>query len=301
MPEVDAWRAMLDEVDAGRPCALLAVVASRGSSPGRRGALMAVGRDGELAGTIGGGQAQAGLVQAVTDRLRAGELVAHTVVLEHREDAEGSSGMICGGSQTVVVSPLGAQQRADLATVVDALEAGLRVDWGVGPQGWRAAPVAGEDWFHRLESGPSHWVYVIGAGHVGQALSGLLVGLDFRVVLIDERAGLLESGVGSGHERITTPYEELASIVKPGPDHFAAIMTHSHQRDAAALLALRGVELGYLGLLGSRAKVHRLVADRPMPSWFHAPMGIPIGSTNPAEIAVSIAAEMVAVRNGASS
>jgi len=291
MPEVDVWRALVDEVDAGRPCALLAVVDSRGSSPGRRGALMAVGSDGELAGTIGGGVAQAALVETVVGRLRAGDLVAHTVVMEHREGAEEASGMICGGSQTVVVSPIGASQREELATRVDRLDSGQRVQWSIRTG---TDPV-------EMHSGPSHCAHVVGVGHVGQALSELLVGLDFRVVLIDERPGLLQTGVGSGHERITAPYEELASIVEPGPEQFAAIMTHSHERDAAALLALRDVDLGYLGLLGSRAKVHRLVADRPLPGRFHAPMGIAIGSANPAEIAVSIAAEMVAVRNGASS
>ena len=74
-------------------------------------------------------------------------------------------------------------------------------------------------------------------------------------------------------------------------------MTHSHERDAVALAALEPLELGYLGLLGSRAKVRRIVGDREMPAWFHAPMGVPIGSATPAEIAVSIAAEMVAVRS----
>jgi xanthine dehydrogenase accessory factor len=65
-----------------------------------------------------------------------------------------------------------------------------------------------------------------------------------------------------------------------------------------ALSALERLDLGYLGLLGSRAKVRRIVGERAMPAWFHAPMGLPIGSTTPTEIAVSIAAQMVAVRSG---
>ncbi len=140
-------------------------------------------------------------------------------------------------------------------------------------------------------------MHVIGAGHVGSALGGLLVGLDFRVVLVDERPGLPVDDTAA-HERLVRPYEELARVVVAGPTSFAAIMTHSHERDAVALAALEPLELGYLGLLGSRAKVRRIVGDRETPPWFHAPMGVPIGSTTPAEIAVSIAAEMVAVRSG---
>ena len=139
---------------------------------------------------------------------------------------------------------------------------------------------------------------MIGGGHVGSALAPLLVGLDFRVVLVEEREQIDLSSIPA-HERVRLQYEELGRIVPHGPSSFVAVVAHSHDRDAVALAALEPVELGYLGLLGSRAKVRRLVGERVMPPWFHAPMGLPIGSATPAEIAVSVAAEMVAVRGGA--
>lgn len=333
MPEVDVWRALAHALGSGTPCALLAVVGSRGSSPGRRGAAMAVGRDGPLAGTIGGGLAEARLVDRVAADLRTGSLTTRRVLMRHREGAADASGMICGGSQVVVVAPLDHGDRAGVARLVDALDAGRSVTWSIDPLGWRSVsegpavqdptrgtpeldgsgvaqrpgpPVPGRDpeahgsqaWSHELRSGPTHVVHVIGAGHVGSALARLLVDLDFRVALIDERRGLAhpEDAVP---ERLIRPYEELAEIVLRGPASFAAIMTHSHERDAVALAALEPLDLGYLGLLGSRAKVRRIVGDREMAAWFHAPMGVPIGSTTPAEIAVSIAAEMVAVRSAA--
>lgn len=302
MPEVDVWRALAAEVDSGRLCALLAVVDSRGSSPGRRGAVMAVGRDGLLAGTIGGGVAETGLAAAVGNRLRDGSLDPGRVVLQHREGAADASGMICGGSQVVAVSPIGERQRAELAAVIDALAVGRQTKWTLDPRGWRIAgaePVAATAWVEELRSGPTHSVHVIGAGHVGRALCRILVELDFRVVVIDERPGLLEPETVPAHERIARPYEELAAVVAQGHGSFAAVMTHSHDRDAVAVSVLESLELGYLGLLGSRAKVRRIVGDRRIPAWFHAPMGIPIGSSTPAEIAVSLAAEMVAVRSGA--
>jgi xanthine dehydrogenase accessory factor len=151
-----------------------------------------------------------------------------------------------------------------------------------------------------LRSGPTHVAHVIGAGHVGSALAPLLVALEFRVVLIDERPELAAAVAQSAaHERVAVPYEELARVVGAGPGSFAAIMTHDHTRDAVALAALEPLGWGYLGLLGSRAKVRRIVGDREMPAWFHAPMGVPIGSATPAEIAVSIAAEMVGIRSAA--
>lgn len=313
MPEVEVWQALARELAAGTPCALLAVVDSRGSSPGRRGAVMAVGPCGALAGTIGGGAAEAGLVAQVSAGLWAGALAPLRVPMTHREGAEGS-GMICGGSHVVVVAPLGEDDRREVSSMVDALAAGRSVTWAIDPAGWRvlsnsteqldpgATPTApgAVAWSEVVRSGPTHVVHVIGAGHVGSALLRLLVALDFRVVSIDERPGLVAIDDDSAaHEHVSRPYEELDLVVSPGRSSFAAIMTHDHGRDAVALAALEPLELGYLGLLGSRAKVHRIVGDREMPAWFHAPMGVPIGSATPAEIAVSIAAQMVAVRSAA--
>lgn len=320
------WRALARALEAGMPCALLAVIGSRGSAPGRRGAVMAVGPDGPLAGTIGGGIGESGLVDRVLAELRVGHVVPRRVVLAHREGAVDSSGMICGGSHMVAVCPLGDQDRTGVASLVDALVAGRSVEWSVDPRGWRivegggGGPAAAQEaivqegtaqsasaqdgstheWSARVRSGPTHIVHVVGAGHVGCALAPVLVALDFRVVLLDERPGLVASvAPTAAHERVAVAYEDLAGVVPEGPRSFAAIMTHAHERDAVALAALEPLQLGYLGLLGSRAKVRRVVGDREMPAWFHAPIGVAIGSTTPAEIAISIAAQMVAVRSAA--
>jgi xanthine dehydrogenase accessory factor len=304
MPEVDVWRALAGALEAGMPCALLAVADSRGSSPGRRGAVMAVATTGPLAGTIGGGIAEMTLVDRVAADLRADSLTPQRVSMEHRLGALDASGMICGGSQVVVVSPLRTGDLLGITKVAEALAAGRAAWWSVDPQGWRAAdgPPEGAEraWTFRHRSGPTHTVHVIGAGHVGSALVPLLIMLEFRVVLVDERPGLASSvAARSAHERIALAYEDLSAVVAQGPASFAAIMTHNHERDAAALAALQPLSLGYLGLLGSTLKIARLVGAREMPAWFHAPMGLPIGSATPPEIAVSIAAEMVAVRSGA--
>ncbi|MGB7981791.1 MAG: XdhC family protein [Candidatus Nanopelagicales bacterium] len=303
MPEVDVWRALAGALQSGMPCALLAMADTRGSSPGRRGAVMAVATTGPLAGTIGGGVAEATLVVRAVADLRAGSLTAQRVPMEHRPGAPDASGMICGGSQVVVVSPLSNGDLLGITKVADALAAGRTARWSVDPQGWFALGEqpegAGHAWTFQHCSGPTHTVHVIGAGHVGSALARLLVALDFRVVLVDERPGLATSVAEQGaHERIALAYEDLARVVAEGPASFAAIMTHSHERDAAALAALEPLTLGYLGLLGSKLKIARLVGAREMPGWFHAPMGLPIGSTTPTEIAVSIAAQMVAARSG---
>lgn len=328
MPEAQVWQALADALADGSPCALVAVADSHGSSPGRRGALMAVGPGGRLAGTVGGGVAEADLVDRVADGLRSGSLRPSLIRLAHREGVPQASGLICGGSQVLVASPLGAGDLEGVTQVAEALAAGLGVPWRLGAAGWtldgagavgdgragrgepgglaaadrdpHAAGLSrdGERWVFRHRSGPTHVVQIIGAGHVGAALAPLLMDLDFRVVLVDERPGIDLLAIPA-HQRIVVAYEDLAGAIDAGPTSFVSIMSHAHDRDGAALAAVEGVPVGYLGLLGSRAKVRRIVGDRHLPHSFHGPIGLPIGSTTPAEIAVSIAAEMIAVRSRA--
>ena len=97
MAEREIWPALQHELAAGRACALLVVSEHRGSSPGRRGMLMAVGRHGPLAGTIGGGQAETTLVAAAQAALQAENLQPWRQTLIHHAMDSNASGMICGG------------------------------------------------------------------------------------------------------------------------------------------------------------------------------------------------------------
>jgi xanthine dehydrogenase accessory factor len=306
MAEADLWPVIAETLAAGEPCALLAVADSTGSSPGRQGAVMAVAAQGALGGTIGGGIPEAELVARVAADLSAGALSNRLIRWQHRPGAPEASGLLCGGSQRVALCRLSVEDLPGVLEVAAALRAGRRAGWRIGPDGWRCVDVepglreSGGSWCYGHRGGPSHTVHIVGAGHVGSSLAQLLLGLEFRLVLIDER---LSDGLAAvpGHAHHRVPYEQLASVVQPGESNFAAIMAHSHDRDAAALAALAPLPLGYLGLLGSRAKVRRILAEMAceVPAAnFHAPMGVPIGSVTPAEIAVSIAAEMVAVRAG---
>ncbi|MBF1164313.1 MAG: XdhC family protein [Dechloromonas agitata] len=278
MAEREIWPALQHELAAGRAGALLVVSEHRGSSPGRQGMLMAVSRHGPLAGTIGGGQAETTLVAAAQAALQAENLQPWRQTLIHHTTDSNASGMICGGQQTVVVG-----------------------FWQPG----QALPATGEPW-SIIGDG---WAYhhtpprkftacLIGGGHVSLALSRLLDRLDFRVQVFEERPGIATFVANTAaHEKHHTPYGSLADQVPEGDRVFVAIMTHSHERDAVALRALVGRPFGYLGLLGSRHKLKSLLAGEAQPDFLRAPMGLPIGSHTAEEIAVSIAAEMVAVRH----
>lgn len=312
MTELAVWEALATALEAGREVALAVVVGSRGSSPGHAGAVMAVGADGLLAGTVGGGVAEAGVLARLMEGLRAGDLTPGEVQLTHRPGVETASGLICGGEQWVAWAPMGGGQLEDVHAVAEAVAAGRRIAWTIGPAGWAitagqagaagvAAPgeVAASS-SHAMVSGPSHEVWVIGGGHVGLALSRVLATLGFWVVVAEERQGLaLFEENPWAQRRVSVPFAELGTVVPPGERTYVAIVSAGAESDAVALDALWDLPIGYLGVMGSRAKLARLLAGRgERPAWLHAPMGVPIGSHSPAEIAVSVAAELVAVRNG---
>ena len=305
MVELPLWQAVADTLGQGQACALLAVADHRGSSPGKTGALMAITRQGPLAGTIGGGGIESALMTQAMADLQADRFTPSRLTRRHRPEAEDSSGMICGGEQTVVTALLQPEHLAYIRTLITALTAGRRCGWRMSSLGWtldggvtESGWVAEADWCYRHLSGPRVTVFLVGGGHVSLALSTLLRGLDFRVVVLEERAEVSSFLLNvQAHQKQVCGYEEVGAVIPEGDAVFAAIMTHSHERDRVALRALAGKRLGYLGVLGSRSKVRLLLENCPAPPFLHSPMGVPIHSHSPEEIAVSVAAEMVGVRN----
>lgn len=311
MSESRLWQQVARALADGRSCALLVVADSRGSSPGRRGAVMAVDGNGPLAGTIGGGRAEAALVDEACTALRAGTLSPGSRRQQHRLAAEEPSGLVCGGEHCVVLAPLSPADLDAVKALENRLATGVGAGWQVTAAGWRPCPTVppqcswqlGDDWCYTQAAGPSCRAFLVGGGHVSLALTPLLVSLDFHVTVIESRQGI-DSFLGnaSAHARIHRDYAGLRDIVMPGfvvvptAKSFVGIMTHDCGLDRVALDALDGVPLAYLGLLGSRAKIRRLTEGRTMPPFFRAPMGLPIDSHTPAEIAVSIAAEWVQER-----
>ena len=312
MAEIELWRVVLERLQQGQACALLAVVDSEGSSPGRAGALMVVGSGGPLFGTIGGGRVEHDLVDAAVAALNHNSLKPALLPRVHWPGVANSSGMVCGGRQTLALAPLDTRHLSQVCQLVNELDAGESVGWSLSGEGWqRLSPVPSEQglsiesdcwrYCHRSTDG---WpVYLIGGGHVSLALSRLLDRLDFRVIVVEERShiGTLEANTHA-YRRLQCDYALLGDLVGPGPEVLVAIMTHDYQRDRVALLALRHTRLAYLGLLGSHGKVRRLLDEEGLSelaqaAHFHAPMGLAIGSHTPEEIAVSIAAQMIAVRN----
>lgn len=326
-------REIVHALEAGQPVELVGIVASGGSTPRGAGALMAVFTDGQAKGTIGGGN-----VEYEAQKLAKSLLESGGDALRHFRFVQGdveSLGMVCGGDVTVQFQYLPARDAKTIAVLRDLMEAtGRNVDtWLVRKiQGERvtAMGLADRNGVRHLDELPMElpellqnkavyldgWfavpavkagrVYIFGGGHVSQALVPAAAAVGFRPVVYDDRPEFADMALFPQAEAaLCGPFEELSRQVTVTPDDYVVIMTRGHRADYEVLAQLLRSRAKYLGCIGSRRKL-ALCRDRLLDAGFtaeeyarvHAPIGISIGAETPEEIAVSVTAELIAVRAG---
>ena len=254
----DVLTALVEALERGEEAALLTIVSARGSTPQRVGAKMLVFADGRTIGTIGGGCYENDALWKAKDSLQTRK--PQLVSYDLSDDFAEESGLICGGQMQVYIEPLE----------------------------------------------PAPRLYIVGAGHVARHLARLARSVDFRTCVLDDRAKF------ANRERFPDA-EEI--IVESIPDwlhradlpsnSYVVVVTRGHRHDLDALRTLAARDLRYLGLIGSKAKIKRIydaLLEEAMPleclSRVYAPIGFDIGAVTPEEIAVSILAELIAVRRG---
>jgi xanthine dehydrogenase accessory factor len=254
----EVFAAVADALERGEPAALVTIVSTTGSTPQRVGAKMLVFGDGRIVGTIGGGCYENDAFWKAREAI--GQRRPQLVHYELSDDFAQETGLICGGQMDVYIEPIE----------------------------------------------PSPELYVIGAGHVGYHLARLAHEVGFRVHVVDDREKF------ASRERFPNAAEVLVEDIPAWigrtnlPPHvYVVIVTRGHTNDLDALRALAPKELRYLGLIGSRAKVARIYdalteegTSAELLKRVHAPIGLDIGAVTPQEIAVSILAELIAVKHG---
>ena len=315
---METWQFILQSLRENIPVILLYVLESKGSSPGRQGFCMAVNAQNKLCGSIGGGIMEYKFAEQAKAMLAAGEIVQPLVRRQvHDKEASEQSGMICSGEQTIFLCPL---QQSDTATVqqlVQSLEQHEPGQLRLSPNGisFSFTPMPEPFWYHY--SAPDEWellertgiknrLYIIGGGHCALAFSALMRTMDFYITVLDERTGLhtMELNTTAQEKKVIENYTLLGDYITGGPDVYVVIMTFGYRTDQVALRALQHKSFRYLGVLGSKHKMKKLLeewkAEGIDENWLnqvHTPIGIPVNSRTPAEIAVSIAAEIIREKN----
>lgn len=306
----------LDWHRAGRGAALATVVQTWGSAPRQAGSQMVVAGDGAMMGSVSGGCVEGAVVLAAQEALAEGR--ARLLEFGVSDEDAFAVGLACGGEIRVLVQPVGtALPEALLADLVAARQAvALLVDLeGFGARLVTAAQAddALAERFRSDRSGidPGSTVFaglhnpplrlmVIGAVHIAQALLPMARLAGFDPVLIDPR-GAFGSEARFPGEVILDDWPD-AALAAVQPDARSAVVTLAHDPkiDDPAILAALASPAFYLGCLGStRTHARRLerlraagIAEADI-ARIHGPVGLRIGARSPAEIAVSILAEII--------
>lgn len=148
-------------------------------------------------------------------------------------------------------------------------------------------------------------LYIFGGGHIGRALSGYACGLGFHPFVFDQREGIFDEWNMSGVETRNGDFLQIIDSLTFDTNTYIAIVTHKHDFDETVLLACLPHEFAYLGMIGSKRKVAEIrknaleihaIAETKL-NKVDMPIGIPFAAETPAEIAISIVAKMIDVKN----
>ncbi|MFV0663029.1 XdhC family protein [Denitromonas sp.] len=293
----------------GRRVMLATVVRTWGSSPRPPGALLALRDDGRAVGSVSGGCIEDDLIRRLADE----GLPAQPQVVSYGVGAEEARrfGLPCGGTMELVLEPL--DQPAPLDALLARLAAGelveRRLTLATGAVLLAAAhPEQGPSFDGRtLVSvfGPRYRLLLIGAGQLSAILARMALALDFAVTVCDPREEWSEEWAVPGTTLSREMPDDLVIAMRPDARMAVIALTHDPKLDDLALMEALRTPAFYVAALGSRRnnavrreRLREFDLDEAQVAALRGPAGLYIGSRTPAEIAVSIAAELVAVKNG---
>lgn len=318
--KINTWQLIHSSLQQKVAVMLLYVLESKGSSPGRQGFFMAVNAKGEMSGSLGGGIMEHKFVELAKSRLQQSDTATSVHKQIHDKSAlKDQSGMICSGEQTIFLYTLKEEESDTIHAIVTSLQNNINGCLQLSQNGLSftnnipesnfTLDIKGEnDFVFTEKTGYKNKLYIIGGGHCALAFSQLMSMMDFYIYLIDDRPGLNTIRQNQYvHEVVFVEnYSELKNIVPDGNNIYITIMTFGYRSDDEALRALLYKKYKYLGLMGSRKKIEKLFAtlrkegvEKRILSNIHSPIGLQIRSQIPEEIAVSIAAEIIKIKNEA--
>lgn len=310
--DLQVFRAVRDWCSAGHRVVLATVTRTWGSAPRPIGSVVAVRGDGQVSGSVSGGCIEDDLIERVRDaRIAAGrpEKVCYGVT----GDEAARFGLPCGGSLELVVETISARSAID--DLLARLERGGRVTRTLHLADGRVelAAVAGEPPPLRLSEatlvttlGPGFRLLLIGAGQLTHYLATMALALDYEVLICDPREEYAAAWAVAGSTRVSGMPDDAVTALRPDAHTAVVALTHDPKLDDLALMEALRSEAFYVGAIGSQAnqrkrcerlKQHFGLDDAAL-ARLHGPVGLKNGARTPPEIAVSILAEMTAVRYG---
>jgi xanthine dehydrogenase accessory factor len=306
---LEVLRAAIAWCDAGVPVTLVTVVETWGSSPRPAGSLLAVSGDWRLVGSVSGGCIEDDLL----DRLRPSSNQERPESVSYGVTAEQTRrfGLPCGGAMQLVLEPLQAEHGLD--EVRARIEAGELVarhlDMASGKSRLLARAPETDVIFDETSLittfGPRWRLLIIGAGQLSHYLAQFALALDYRVIISEPREEYRQSWSVPGTTLTTEMPDDAVTALQPDQRTAVVACTHDPKLDDLALIDALKTDAFYVGALGSRANSARRrermrmfdVSERDIER-LRGPVGLPIGSRTPPEIALAIMADVTARRHG---
>ncbi len=320
MNKIRFWKKILGILDQDETVVLVVIIDQIGSAPNSPGAKMYVAQQ-ESHGTVGGGISEHDLIEKAKEMIRLGSVSVEKIYMKHEEGkSEGHSGMICSGSQTFALIPL---SQHDLTTVEKVLisyqskkpgklsinKEGIHFIFNNSLKTMHRDYKEGEGWVYEETTGIENNLFIIGGGHVSLSLSKVVSNLGFHITVIDDRKDLstMVNNTYAHEKRIIDDYDIIEQLIPEGENIYVCIMTFGHQQDETVLENLIYKKVRYIGMMASKAKKKQIFSNliqRGIPvkllDAVYSPIGVSIKSITPDEIAISIAAELIKVKNNSS-
>jgi xanthine dehydrogenase accessory factor len=282
---------------------LLTVTSDEGSAPRARGARALVGENGLIAGTIGGGSLEFNALKLAVKALQ--EKKSYLKEFSLKKDF----GMICGGGVAIMFQYITDFEFFNkcLAAIEQDKNIWLLVKKDFSMELMEEKPRAQEgvpvDGIYSEQINRSGKTYIFGGGHVAQALCPVLSKAGFRCVIFDDRPEFARKELfPDAIDVINGDFNDIK--INFTPNDYIIVVTRGHAHDFTVLKSTINKKCAYIGAMGSKTKISetkRMLKEEGVPQErldsLYAPIGIPINSDSPEEIAISITAQLISVRS----
>ena len=306
----EVLRNAINWLEQGQAVTLFTVATTWGSSPRPPGSVLAISADGQLSGSVSGGCVEEDLLH----RLHDGSLCVFSPTLidygVNREDAA-RFGLPCGGRLELVVEQL--ETANPLRPVLQAIEERRlitrRICLNTGESSLHSAATTDSFYYDgqtlSKPFGPSWRMLLIGAGQLSRYVAQFALALDYDVIVCDPREEYGRSWQVAGTQLDTRMPDDAVNALATDNRCVVMALSHDPKLDDMALMNALNADLFYVGALGSqrnndkrRERLATLGVSRTNLARLHGPIGLPVGSKTPPEIAIAILAELTAARHG---
>lgn len=307
--DLEVLKACAQWLQEGKSCELVTVVKTWGSSPRPEGAMLVIAETGQVVGSVSGGCIEDDLIARVQQH-GCTRTVPELITYGISADEAHRFGLPCGGTIQLAIEPVTHRSQIDVLLSrlakheLVARELAL-ADGSVSLSRAETNDVLTlQDGFLRTIHGPRWRLLIIGAGQLSRFLASIAIGMDYQVTVCDPREEYRDGWQVPGAQLVHEMPDDTVMAMQLDARSAVVALTHDPKLDDLALMEALKSPAFYVGAIGSRAnnakRKERLLEfdlNHQQIEKLHGPIGLYIGSKTPAEIAISILAEMTAIKN----